>query len=235
MIEKTQGIALHYSKYSESSVIAKIFTKDFGLKSCIINGVRKKKSKSKLGLLRPLTLLDIEIYENSKQGLKRVHEISLARVLEKITFDIKRTLIAVFISEVLLKTLVEDEKAEDLFFYAEDLIDSLENLERIPNTFPLQFMINLSSFLGFYPSKENHNMKYFDLENGYFSNKIETNSQFIYGENLENFKSILFGEKKNLPKKVRKKLLLILLDYYKLHYYELKNLKSHNVIEELNE
>ena len=136
---------------------------------------------------------------------------------------------------MLLKTLVEDEKAEDLFFYAEDLIDSLENLERIPNTFPLQFMINLSSFLGFDPSKENHNMKYFDLENGYFSNKIETNSQFIYGENLENFKSILFGEKKNLPKKVRKKLLLILLDYYKLHYYELKNLKSHNVIEELNE
>jgi len=70
MIEKTQGIALHYTKYSESSVIAKIFTKNFGLKSCIINGVRKKKSKSKLGLLRPLTLLDIELYQNSKQGKK---------------------------------------------------------------------------------------------------------------------------------------------------------------------
>jgi len=235
MIEKTQGIALHYTKYSESSVIAKIFTKNFGLKSCIINGVRKKKSKSKLGLLRPLTLLDIELYQNSKQGLKRIHEISLGRVLNKITFDIKRTLLAVFISEVLLKTLVEDETADDLFCFAVELVDNLENLEKIPNTFPLHFLINLSSFLGFYPSKKNQNMKYFDLQNGCFSNEIENGSKFIDGENLESFKTLLFDKTKYLPQKMRKKLLLILLDYYRLHYYELKNLKSPKIIAELNE
>ena len=109
MFQKTKGIALHYYKYSESSVIAKIFTKEFGLQSFIINGVRQKKAKSKLGLLRPLTFLDLEIYKKSKTGIKRIKEISISKVLERIPFDINRGLLAVFIAEVLLKTLAEDE------------------------------------------------------------------------------------------------------------------------------
>ena len=46
MTESTNGICLHHYKYSESSVIVKIFTEKFGLKSYIIKGVRSKKSKN---------------------------------------------------------------------------------------------------------------------------------------------------------------------------------------------
>ena len=35
MTESTSGICLHYYKYSESSVVAKIFTEKFGLKSFV--------------------------------------------------------------------------------------------------------------------------------------------------------------------------------------------------------
>ena len=51
MIESTKGIALHYYKYSENSVIAKIFTEKFGLQSYIIKGIRNKNSKQKLSIL----------------------------------------------------------------------------------------------------------------------------------------------------------------------------------------
>jgi len=46
MLQKTKGIALHYYNYSESSVIAKIFTYDAGLQSFMINGIRQKKAKT---------------------------------------------------------------------------------------------------------------------------------------------------------------------------------------------
>ena len=235
MFQKTKGIALHYHKYSESSVIAKIFTKEFGLQSFIINGVRQKKAKSKLGLLRPLTFLDLEIYKKSKTGIKRIKEISISKVLERIPFDINRGLLAVFIAEVLLKTLAEDEKEEPIFDYIETLVSELEKMGEIQNTFPLIFLINLSAYLGFYPSKENSELSFYDLQNGCFSGKALTHNHFINGENLQNFKAILFQEKKNISQENRKKILIILLDYYKLHHYELKNLKSHSVIEQLRQ
>jgi len=235
MLQKTKGIALHYYKYSESSVIAKIFTKEFGLQSFIINGVRQKKAKSKLGLLRPLILLELEIYKKSKTGLKRIKEISISKVLERIPSDINRSLLAVFIAEVLLKTLAEDEKEESLFGYIEALVSELGNMDKIENTFSLIFLINLSAYLGFYPSKENSELSFYDLQNGCFSSKVFAHTHFISGEDLQNFKALLFKEKKKISQENRKKILLILLDYYKLHHHELKNLKSHSVIEQLRQ
>ena len=235
MLQKTKGIALHYHKYSESSVIAKIFTKEFGLQSFIINGVRQKKAKSKLGLLRPLSFLNLEIYKNPKRGLNRIKEISISKVLERIHYDINKSLLAVFIAEVLLKALLEEEKEEPLFYYIETLVSELEKLDRVQNTFPLVFLINLSAYLGFYPSKENSELSFYDLQNGCFSKKRFSHNHFISGEDLQNFKTILFQEKKSISQENRKKILLILLDYYRLHHYELKNLKSHNVIEQLRQ
>ena len=235
MLQKTKGIALHYHKYSESSVIAKIFTKEFGLQSFIINGVRQKKAKSKLGLLRPLSFLNLEIYKKSKRGLNRIKEISISKVLERIHDDINKSLLAVFIAEVLLKALLEEEKEKPLFCYIETLVSELENLDRVQNTFPLVFLINLSAYLGFYPSKENSELSFYDLQNGCFSKKGFSHNHFISGEDLQNFKTILFQEKKNMSQENRKKILLILLDYYRLHHYELKNLKSYAIIEQLRQ
>ena len=89
--------------------------------------------------------------------------------------------------------------------------------------------------MGFYPSKINADLPYFDLQNGCFAEKEFLHNHFINGKNLQNFKAILFKEKKNISQENRKKLLLILLDYYKLHHHELKNLKSHTVIEQLRQ
>ena len=47
MLSSTKGIVIHHFKYSEKSVIAKIYTEKFGLQSYILNGVRNKKSKNK--------------------------------------------------------------------------------------------------------------------------------------------------------------------------------------------
>ena len=130
---------------------------------------------------------------------------------------------------------MEEEKEEPLFCYIETLVSELEKPDRVQNTFPLVFLINLSAYLGFYPSKENSELSFYDLQNGCFSKKGFSHNHFISGEDLQNFKTILFQEKKNISQENRKKILLILLDYYRLHHYELKNLKSHNVIEQLRQ
>ena len=235
MLQKTKGIALHYYNYSESSVIVKIFTYDAGLQSFMMNGVRKKKAKTKLGLLRPLNPLDVSFYNKSGSGIKRIKELSLAKVLEKIPYEINLQLIAVFIAEALMRVLVENEKDSALFNYVEGIIAELDGPDKISNYLPLSFLLNLSSFLGFYPSKKNDDFPFFDLQNGCFTQSDFGHNHFIKDEALSNFRSLLLNEKVAFSQKERGGLLLILLDYFRLHHHELKNLKSHTVIEQLNQ
>jgi DNA repair protein RecO (recombination protein O) len=66
MLSKTQGIVINYVKYKESSIIAKIYTKEFGIQSYIENGVRSARAKNKIALFQPLTLLDLVIYHKEE-------------------------------------------------------------------------------------------------------------------------------------------------------------------------
>ena len=76
MTESTTGICLHYYKYSDSSVIAKIFTEGFGLRSFVLKGVRGKKSKNKINLLQSLNIIQLEFTNNNKRQLQYVKEIN---------------------------------------------------------------------------------------------------------------------------------------------------------------
>ena len=62
----TQALKLHTTEYSESSVIAKIFTRQLGVRAYILKGVRKGGSKTKQNLLQPLSHLDLVVYNNPK-------------------------------------------------------------------------------------------------------------------------------------------------------------------------
>ena len=53
MLIATRGIVFRTIKYSESSIIADIYTEARGLQSYYINGIRSEKAKLKAGLLRP--------------------------------------------------------------------------------------------------------------------------------------------------------------------------------------
>ncbi len=65
MIAKTQGVVFHQIKYSETSLIVKIYTRDFGLQSYLIKGARSKKSKFSPALLQHLSLLEIMMKSES--------------------------------------------------------------------------------------------------------------------------------------------------------------------------
>ena len=71
----TPALVLHTTSYSESSVIAKIFTRQLGVRSYIIKGVRKSGSKTKQNLLQPLSHLDLVVYNNPKTQINYIKEM----------------------------------------------------------------------------------------------------------------------------------------------------------------
>ena len=230
---KSRAIALSYLKQGESSIIAKIFTEEKGLQSFIVKGVRAKKAKKKLGLFQPLQLLNINATHITKNSLQYISEITIAHNQVSDGIDMKKNFISIFVAEVISKVLLETEKDKALFKFIWELKNNLSNYEEINPNFPLIFLIGLSEQLGFLPSKDQIDGEYFNLEFGEFTNNQQQLNHFIKKDNSYYLRKLLENNDINIPYKNRNKILIHLIQYYKLQHHELKNMTSHLIIESL--
>ena len=230
---KSRAIALSYLKQGESSIIAKIFTEEKGLQSFIVKGVRAKKAKKKLGLFEPLQLLNINATLITKNSLQYISEITIAHNQVSDGIDMKKNFISIFVAEVISKVLLETEKDKALFKFIWELKNDLSNFEKINPNFPLIFLIGLSEQLGFLPSKDQIDGDYFNLEFGEFTNNQQQLNHFIKKDNSYYLRKLLENKDINIPYKNRNKILLHLIQYFKLQHHELKNMTSHLIIQSL--
>jgi len=230
---KSRAIALSYLKQGESSIIAKIFTEEKGLQSFIVKGVRAKKAKKKLGLFQPLQLLNINANLITKNSLQYISEITIAHNQVSDGIDMKKNFISIFVAEVISKVLLETEKDKALFKFIWELKNNLNSLEKINPNFPLIFLVRLSEYLGFSPSKEEINGAYFNMELGGFTNNKHQLNYHIEKDNSSYLRELLENKDINIPYKNRNQILLHLIKYYKLQHHELKNMTSHLIIESL--
>ena len=230
---KSRAITLNYLKHGESSIIAKVFTEEKGLQSFIVKGVRAKNAKKKLGLFQPLQLLNINASHFPKKNLQYINEIGLEHNQIDDKIDMKKKFIFIFIAEVVSKVLLETEKDKSLFKFIWELKKTINNLKKISPNFPLIFLISLSEYLGFSPSKDEVNGEYFNMELGGFANNKQQLNYYIEKENSLHLRGLLENKDIDIPYKNRNKILLQLIEYYKLQHHELKNMTSHLIIESL--
>lgn len=150
MIIKTRGIVLKYIRYRETSIIVNIYTESLGLQGYIVNSVRSARSKgSRIAVYQPLTLLDLVVYFREKKQLQRISEVKCAHPFNSIPINPKKSAIALFIMEILGKTLKEQTGNAPLFnFLWESVLYFDHAIEGIGN-FHLVFLVKLSDYLGF--------------------------------------------------------------------------------------
>ena len=230
---KSRAITLNYLKHGESSIIAKIFTEEKGLQSFIVKGVRAKNAKKKLGLFQPLQLLNINASHFPKKNLQYINEIGLEHNQIDDKIDMKKKFISIFIAEVVSKVLLETETDKALFKFIWDLKKTINNLKKISPNFPLIFLISLSEYLGFSPSKDEINGEYFNMELGVFANNKQQLNYYIEKDNSLHLRELLENKDIDIPYINRNQILLQLIQYYKLQHHELKNMTSHLIIESL--
>lgn len=238
MLHTTKGIVFHHFKYSEKSVIAKIYTEKFGLQSYIINSVRSKKAKNKLAYLQVLSIVEINAYYKENKTLQQLKDIKLACPFQSIPFNIYKGSIAFFVAEVLSKSVKEEEPNKNLFQFLFNTIQFLDLRERQYNNFHLIFLNQLSKHLGFYPQNNESTNRYFDLQEGFFVPFRPHHKAFIEPPVATLFRDILGTNfdgmhQLKIDTKQRKTLLNVFLDFYALHLSNFGVLKSKEILEEI--
>jgi DNA repair protein RecO (recombination protein O) len=149
MVHKTRGVVFRFTRYGETSIIVNIFTEMFGLQSYIVNGVRSTAARNKIALYQPLTLLELVVYHRPNANINRIKEVRCLHPYQTITADVRKSAIALFLNELLNKTVKEESHAADLCTFLINSLVMLDTIDRNTENFHLLFMIRLSRLLGF--------------------------------------------------------------------------------------
>ena len=237
--EKTSGLILHTTKYSETSLIVKIITPDFGLRSYIVNGIRGKKSKFKAPVFQPLTLVDLVVSNSDKAKLQRISEINIHYPYNDIPYNIIKSSIAFFINEVLYKAIKEQHSDENLFEYLKNSLQFLDLNHHNCSNFHVFFMAQLSRYLGFFPEGQwTGDTPLFDLQEGRFVSQLPHHLNFM-DENQSNLLNKLITAEYStihqlqIDRNQRKQLLQSLIRFYQLHISSFGEIKSVEVLEQV--
>jgi DNA repair protein RecO (recombination protein O) len=149
MLHKTRGIVFRFTKYGETSIIVTIFTELFGLQSYIVNGVRSKSGKNKIAFFQPLTLLDLVVYHREHANISRIKEVKCLYPYQSIPTNIKKSTLAMFLVEVVNRTIKEESHAQALCEFLVQSFIRLDQMEEKTENFHLLFLLKLSRYLGF--------------------------------------------------------------------------------------
>jgi len=239
VLEKTRGIFLHFINYSDSSVIAKIYTEKFGQQSYLASGIHSKKSSTRVNIFQPLFLLDLDVYHREGKGVQRLKNARLSVPFIRIPFDILKSSQAIFLSELLMKCLKEEESNPGLFDFLFHAACFLDMVEEGGNNFLVSFLFRLTRYLGIEPQAPPQTpFRYFDLLSASFKQQEPVHHQFMDYETTQKFSELFtndFSEldKLNFQNRHRSALLDHLIDYYRIHLEFSGTLKSLSILKEV--
>ncbi|MBL0357519.1 MAG: DNA repair protein RecO [Chitinophagaceae bacterium] len=242
MTYKTKAIVLRTVKYGETSLVVTVFTELFGVQTYMVNGVRSsKKSSAKANYFLPGAILDLVVYHHEQKNMQRIREFGWAVLYQHVLSDVIKNSIALYMVELLYKSLKQPEQNESLFYFCEDVFLYLDKADRtVTANIPLYFALHLSHFLGFKINDDYDEVQHIlDLREGSFVTEQTTNPNFMDGEYAlltSQLLKVMHPEELanfQLHHEVRRKLLHYYHNYYGLHIHDFGEMKTLAVLQDV--
>ena len=236
---KTRAIVLGSIKYGDKAVIVNMLTETLGRQSYIVQGLGSGKGRgSKLAYFQPLFLLQFEGLISDKSELHRIKDVQSSVVLQSIPYDIRKSTIALFISEVLYRLIGESEANNHLFDFVYGSVEALDAIDEGVANFHLWFLANISRFLGFAPGNDYIEDSYFDMREGLYTPIEPLHNKYCNREYSRLLNDLIecdvqyLGEI-GLNRTQRVDMLHALTDYYSLHLDAIGRVQSISILQQL--
>lgn len=219
-------------------MIVSIFTELFGIQSYMVNGVRTSGKSARAHFFQPSSLLEMQVYHNELKNLQRIKEVKWSSLYKNVLSDVIKNSIALFMVELLQKTLKQPETNENLFHFCEDAFLHLDVAEKeITANFAVYFSIRIAQISGFslqnnYSEKRN----IFNIQEGDFVEENLPDTEFITPQLSRDFSEMLKAIHPNdlseikMNGKTRSSMLKIMESFYAWHIPEFGKMKTLNVL-----
>jgi DNA repair protein RecO (recombination protein O) len=240
MILKTRAIAIHSVKYSENSIIAYVYSESHGRLSIMVyKAFGKGKRTSNAVFFQPLNIIDIVFYKKENQSIAKLKEVSQGIITNTIPFDPVKRALALFIGEVIYRTVREEVANPAMFQFLSSSIQILDVIHSGVSNFHLVFLMQLTRHLGFFSGNQwSEATQIFDLKNGVFAHSEPLHPLFLDKSNSKLFNEIMQTSFENvetlkLNHTIRNSIINDLLSFYQVHLGTVADIKSLAVLTEV--
>ena len=137
------AIVLNITRYSDTGSIVHLYTAEHGRMQYAVYGNKLK------GVLRPLSIIEYTSTRrnNAPTQMGILSSASLLYPLQRLTIDVQRQCVAMFVAEVLASTLRHPMSDQPLYDWLCEVIQHLDQDEEISN-WHLRFLLDYATHLG---------------------------------------------------------------------------------------
>lgn len=233
----TQGVVLRKLPYTGSSMIVSIYTRRFGHTTFMAKGAGRKGGSISKAAFEPLSRVEVLCTFRENRQMQTLKSIRLDADTAFYINSPEKATVAMFIAEVLYKTLREEASNEDLFDFIDQAVIYFVR-EAFQPDFHLLFLMHMTKYFGFFPSgKWEERTPWFDLQEGTFAERQPHTSVSLDRSRSMNFSKLALapidGEGLGITGVDRRLLLADLLRYYEFHLDGMGKIKSLTVLTEV--
>lgn len=240
MFEKTKGIVLNTVEFSDKASIVNIYTEQFGRLAFTLPASRSKKASLKRNLFQPLTILDLEIDLKQGRSIQKIKEARPEVTYISLNYHPVKSAVALFLAEVLVRFIHENEPNISLYQYLENSMLVLDLSEEGTANFHPIFLYQLLVHLGLSPKIIKEESGYFILDQGVVERNKPVYGAFLNEEQTAllvfisqySFRDMALAK---LSRQQRNVLTDALLSYLKYHLNNHVVIKSFEVLQTLFE
>ncbi len=243
MLHKTKAIILRAIPYGDTSLVVNAYTEQLGLQTYLVKGARKtgKKNNGQAMYFQPAAILDLVVYHNELKQLQIIKEIKWATVYRKVLTEVTSNAVALFMVEMLSRSIKQSETNEELFRFAEQNLLILDDTPvAVTANMPLHFALNLASHLGFRIENNFSALRpVLDLRDGRFVESPPGHALYTEGRLSEITSELLATENAvtlyriKLNQSLRRQLLQAYEQFFIYHIADFGFLRTVKVLEEV--
>lgn len=237
MLIKTRGIVLSYLKYRETSIIARVYTERLGVQSYVVNSVRKAKPPGRIALFQPFTLLELVAYvAKGSGGLTRLSEFRCAEPFSTLPYEVQKSSVVLFLSEVVGRAVREEEENEPLFQFLHDSILAFDQETTGTENFALVFLLRLATYLGFGISTGGELTDQVIMAGHAATSRGVAGPPTLRLHEFDGYLNELLHDPatSTIPNgRVRHELLNVLIRYYQLHIEQMGEIRSLDILSQV--
>lgn len=240
MFQQLRCVALRTVKYDDRRNIVSAWSAECGRVGLIVPAGASREASRRRALMMPLGLFEGVADIRPGFDLLNIRDVRPIAVLPSLSASPSKAVVAMFLAEVLEKVLRESPADENLFNFIHRSAEKLDKMPQagVPN-FPLVFLCRLGGLMGIEPDiSEWQPGKVFDMVEGIYRSSVPTNRRWLDSDEarvaaivqrmtFESAARLLF------PRKMRRDILDVILEYISLHLSPIDNLRSLPILREL--
>lgn len=226
MKQTDQGIFLHRTAFSDSSLIVTYFTAAGGLRKFVFKGGKKKAHQ-----LFPLAPTELTFYGRPESDLLQLTNTE-ALIATDFQFDPVKSTIAFFIAETIRKCVHEFDTDKNMFDFLKEKVIALHQVKEQMGQYPLLFLVEFTEMIGIQPLVESSGT-IFDLDEGSISSHVRAGHRTVQGEHVTCIINAVLGQPIQANKRIRDAALQAMMEYYKIHVPGLKEFETYPIVHEI--